>query len=353
MVPLSDCATWKPAALEVAKQFVTDGTWIEDKEFALVWHYEDADPEYGQMQASELEKYMSQVLNSPTVDIVKYDYNRIVEVKPKGVSKGLAATAIIKFVLPRPSSSFGGIDFSTPSSPRQSRVGGNTAASPPRSPRASTTTSPTHMAASYEQIFSHPSALANVAAVAAATSDDPPFLLAVGDDRGDEDMFAVIQSYKVAPVAPPNTLDEVPLSTQSLTAATASALRKTMLTRLSSSPPNFLPISTVRPPSTFTVCVGMKPSCAHYYVHDDEEVIKMLEVLAVCAARLVETRHSRPDASTAPTCAPTSIPTRPPPHHDHHHQHLLHQQPLQQSHQLQQLRPRSTFDSRNLASLAE
>lgn len=25
----------------------TDGSWIEDKESALVWHYENADPEYG------------------------------------------------------------------------------------------------------------------------------------------------------------------------------------------------------------------------------------------------------------------------------------------------------------------
>jgi trehalose 6-phosphate synthase/phosphatase len=40
----------------------TDGSWIEDKEFAIVWHYARADPEYGKMQATELQKYLIRVI---------------------------------------------------------------------------------------------------------------------------------------------------------------------------------------------------------------------------------------------------------------------------------------------------
>jgi trehalose-6-phosphatase len=39
----------------------TDGAYIEIKESALVWHYENADPEYGKSQASELAKYTEKV----------------------------------------------------------------------------------------------------------------------------------------------------------------------------------------------------------------------------------------------------------------------------------------------------
>jgi hypothetical protein len=39
----------------------TDGSYIEDKESAVVWHFEAADPEYGRMQAAELAKYLDNV----------------------------------------------------------------------------------------------------------------------------------------------------------------------------------------------------------------------------------------------------------------------------------------------------
>lgn len=53
-----DDVSWKSMALEIIRSYTeqTDGSWIEDKEFAIVWHYEQADPEYGRMQAAELQK---------------------------------------------------------------------------------------------------------------------------------------------------------------------------------------------------------------------------------------------------------------------------------------------------------
>ncbi len=43
-------------ALPILKQYQesTDGTFIEAKESALVWHHRDADPDFGSWQASVL-----------------------------------------------------------------------------------------------------------------------------------------------------------------------------------------------------------------------------------------------------------------------------------------------------------
>lgn len=54
---------WKPIALGLIEQYTdrTDGSYIEDKESAIVWHFEAADPEYGRMQSSELSKFLMNV----------------------------------------------------------------------------------------------------------------------------------------------------------------------------------------------------------------------------------------------------------------------------------------------------
>jgi hypothetical protein len=54
-----------------------DGTWIQDKELGIVWHYENADPVYGRMQAQELCKYLERVLVDPRIHVVKNDAKRI------------------------------------------------------------------------------------------------------------------------------------------------------------------------------------------------------------------------------------------------------------------------------------
>ena len=44
-----DDTSWKQTALSLIASYTeqTDGSWIEPKEYAIVWHYENADPEYG------------------------------------------------------------------------------------------------------------------------------------------------------------------------------------------------------------------------------------------------------------------------------------------------------------------
>lgn len=44
---------WPPARLWPLQLYTesTDGSYIESKESALVWHYKDADPDFGSWQA--------------------------------------------------------------------------------------------------------------------------------------------------------------------------------------------------------------------------------------------------------------------------------------------------------------
>lgn len=59
----------------------TDGSYIEMKKSAMVWHHQDADPCFGSSQAKELLDHLENVLaNEPVV--VKRGHN-IVEVKPQ------------------------------------------------------------------------------------------------------------------------------------------------------------------------------------------------------------------------------------------------------------------------------
>lgn len=65
----------------------TDGSSIEIKESALVWHHQDADPDFGSCQAKELLDHLENVLaNEPAV--VKRGQH-IVEVKPQVLSTAL------------------------------------------------------------------------------------------------------------------------------------------------------------------------------------------------------------------------------------------------------------------------
>lgn len=81
-IPVADCS-WKQIAEPVMKLYTetTDGSTIEDKETALVWSYEDADPDFGSCQAKELLDHLESVLANEPVT-VKSGQN-LVEVKPQ------------------------------------------------------------------------------------------------------------------------------------------------------------------------------------------------------------------------------------------------------------------------------
>jgi trehalose 6-phosphate synthase/phosphatase len=80
--PATD-SSWKQIVEPVMKTYTetTDGSTIENKETAIVWCYEDADPDFGSCQAKELHDHLESVLSNEPVS-VKADVNHV-EVKPQ------------------------------------------------------------------------------------------------------------------------------------------------------------------------------------------------------------------------------------------------------------------------------
>lgn len=87
---------WMQIAEPVMKQYTeaTDGSSIETKESAVVWHYRDADLGFGSCQAKEMLDHLESVLANEPVAVKSGQF--IVEVKPQGVSKGLVAEKILQ-----------------------------------------------------------------------------------------------------------------------------------------------------------------------------------------------------------------------------------------------------------------
>lgn len=83
--------SWKQIAEPVMRLYTetTDGSTIENKETALVWCYEDADPDFGSCQAKELFDHLESVLANEPVSVKSGPNN--VEVKPQ-VSKSHVLT---------------------------------------------------------------------------------------------------------------------------------------------------------------------------------------------------------------------------------------------------------------------
>jgi trehalose 6-phosphate synthase/phosphatase len=145
----------------------TDGSAMETKESALVWHHQDADPGFGSSQAKEMLDHLESVLANEPVSVKSGQF--IVEVKPQGVSKGLVAERILTTMK------------------EQGR--------------------------------------------------QADFVLCIGDDRSDEDMFENLADLVKRGLVSPNT-------------------------------------------SLFGCTVGQKPSKAKYYLDDTNDVLSMLNALA-------------------------------------------------------------------------
>nr|XP_027190909.1 probable alpha,alpha-trehalose-phosphate synthase [UDP-forming] 9 isoform X2 [Cicer arietinum] len=167
---------WKGIAEPVMRSYTeaTDGSYIETKESALVWHYNDADSDFGSWQAKELLDHLENVLANEPVVVKKGMY--IVEVKLQGITKGLVV----------------------------------------------------------EQVLS----------TLTKNGKSPDFVLCIGDDRSDEDMFESIlnKSY----------------GGETETSSSAAEI--------------------------FACTVGQKPSKARYYLDDSVKVMMLLQGLGAAAA---------------------------------------------------------------------
>ncbi|CAA6669642.1 unnamed protein product [Spirodela intermedia] len=160
---------WKLIAEPIMKLYTetTDGSTIEAKESALVWHYQYADPDFGSCQAKELLDHLESVLANEPVSVKSGHH--LVEVKPQGVTKGLVAERLLRAMREK------------------------------------------------------------------GTRLD--FVLCIGDDRSDEDMFEVITGTAAAPSLAPAA-------------------------------------------DVFACTVGQKPSKAKYYLDDKAEIERLLQGLA-------------------------------------------------------------------------
>ncbi|KAG2439617.1 hypothetical protein HXX76_004969 [Chlamydomonas incerta] len=203
-VPHADFS-WKRMAAPILQQYVesTDGSSVEAKESALVWHYRDADPDFGAWQAKELLDHLEGVLSNKPVEIV--GGQGYVEIKPQGVSKGRALERLLAAA-------------SAPSAAPTAAAPAAAAAPPPA---ASPSSSPAHGGL----VGPRP------AGAAAGGLGGPDFMLCVGDDRSDEDMYTSIENMKSLPT---------------MTA------------------------------EVFACTVGQKPSRAPFYLNDPVEVLQLL-----------------------------------------------------------------------------
>lgn len=277
MVSLED-VSWKAAALDIIRQYTeaTDGSWIEDKEYAIMWHYDQADAEYGKLQATDLHKYLLKALNNPAVDVVKYEYSSCIEVKPHGVSKGNAATAICEALL----------------NDREKE----------------------RMVLYGDRGLFHRALTAPVIGQQSVHIPEPPFrldkqrkgnknsspadgifFLAVGDDRSDEDMFVALQDQtwiegRARLARRHKEVGGLRRSNQVLPEEKEPAKPK----RLALTPTGHEMGGMgggggsgsggggdggEAGGDVWTVCVGVKPSSAHYYLENEMSVVKVLQRL--------------------------------------------------------------------------
>jgi len=131
--------SWKDVVRPIMTYFSerTPGTYIESKESSLAWHYRDADPHFGAWQAKDMQIHMEDVMSTLPLEIIQG--NKLVEVRHVGVNKSLVLEEVLR-----------------------------------QGPRNG-----------YEEQV----------AVDEDTMEGFDFVLCVGDDRSDEDMYQLLKSW--------------------------------------------------------------------------------------------------------------------------------------------------------------
>ena len=87
--PLRD--DWKTALFPILQSYTerVPGSWIEEKEFSVVWHYRVDDEERGMLAARELTDDL--IALTANIDVQVVQGNKTVEMRNAGVHKGLAS----------------------------------------------------------------------------------------------------------------------------------------------------------------------------------------------------------------------------------------------------------------------
>ena len=84
--------SWKEDIRPIFEMYVsrTPGTLLEEKDFALVWHYRKVDPVLGETRAGELSSHLNYLIANRNLQVMEGD--KIVEIKNIEVNKGIAAS---------------------------------------------------------------------------------------------------------------------------------------------------------------------------------------------------------------------------------------------------------------------
>ncbi|WP_210516524.1 bifunctional alpha,alpha-trehalose-phosphate synthase (UDP-forming)/trehalose-phosphatase [Hymenobacter terricola] len=83
---------WKRELRPVLELYVarTAGSFIEEKDYSLVWHYRRVDTELGAVRARELLNHLSFMTSNTDLQVM--EGNKVLEIKNAGINKGTAAT---------------------------------------------------------------------------------------------------------------------------------------------------------------------------------------------------------------------------------------------------------------------
>lgn len=211
---LSSMDEWKGLACTIMEMYAarTNGTFILRKGSAVSWHYSDADPEFGSMQAKELQDHLTGVLAGYPVDVLSgHGY---VEVRPKGVNKGAVLEIIMNKLEGKESSNSGPNTPSAAGVPPSPMVRASSGPSPSTSgngsgvgmggvltgPGSVDRASPVPLAGA-GAAMTPSSSLNNLRRTSSGfgrsfTGRPLEFILCVGDDQADEEMFTTVQRVR-------------------------------------------------------------------------------------------------------------------------------------------------------------
>jgi trehalose 6-phosphate synthase/phosphatase len=91
---------WKDLARPLLEVFtaLVPGSFIEEKTASLAWHYRQVDPGFGAWQSRELRLKLCEVLARGPMEILPGD--KVVEVRARGVNKGLVVAKVLEGVEP-------------------------------------------------------------------------------------------------------------------------------------------------------------------------------------------------------------------------------------------------------------
>mmetsp|Transcript_19468 Transcript_19468/g.29583 ORF Transcript_19468/g.29583 Transcript_19468/m.29583 type:complete len:1022 (+) Transcript_19468:51-3116(+) len=88
--------SWKQVVQPIMQYFAerTPGTYIEFKESSLAWHFQDADPHFGAWQAKDMQIHLEDALANQPLQIIQG--KRFVEVRHVGVNKSLVLEDVLR-----------------------------------------------------------------------------------------------------------------------------------------------------------------------------------------------------------------------------------------------------------------